>query len=221
MRAPDAPIACPRATAPPLHVDLLHIDARARDRPRPPAPRTLHSTRTGRRRRATSQPFSTPCASLRRGSSAASWAAMPLVACATMRAIGCEAELLRAFGGHHDERGGAIVHRRGVAGGHGAVLLERRLQGAQGFGAWCRRAPTRPGRRRAGRPSSAESATGSISSLNRAGVVRGGGLLVAVGGVRILLVTRHLVRVGDAFRRRCPCASFRTGTRGRRESSSR
>ena len=45
-----------------------------------------------------------------------------------------QAELARAFSArHHEHRGGAVVERAGVAGGDGAVRLERRLAAAASF----------------------------------------------------------------------------------------
>ncbi len=45
-----------------------------------------------------------------------------------MRASGWIPELPGTGVGHHDDRGGAVVERTGVAGGHAAALAEDRLE---------------------------------------------------------------------------------------------
>ena len=60
-----------------------------------------------------------------------SFGARPLVAWPTMRASGVDAQRAGRPGGHHHERGCAVVHWRRVAGRDRAILLERRLQRAQ------------------------------------------------------------------------------------------
>ena len=57
----------------------------------------------------------------------------PAVAKATKRASGLSAESFGALGGHHHRGGGAIAHLRGVAGGHRALHVERRLERGQSF----------------------------------------------------------------------------------------
>ena len=89
--------------------------------------------RPHRRRRASSSPTSA------RGR----WSPAP-----TMRASGVRPRAARVGGRHHDERRGAVVDARRVAGGDGAVGLERRLQRAERLAASCPRAPTRRDRRR-------------------------------------------------------------------------
>ena len=123
----------------------------------------------------------------------------PLVAWATMRASGVRPSACGARGRHHDQRGGAVVHRRRVAGGDAAVLLEGRLQRAQRLAASCRRAPTRRASNSTGSPFFCGIAHRQDLGGELAGGVRGGGLLVAVGGEGVLLVARHLVRVGHGL----------------------
>ena len=63
---------------------------------------------------------------------------------ATMRASGVMPSSLGLGVAHHDDRGGAVVQRAGVAGGDRAVGPEHRLQRRRASRRWCRRGGRRP-----------------------------------------------------------------------------
>ena len=109
-----------------------------------------------------------------------------------------DAETLGSIGGHHDERRRAIVDRRGVAGGDGAVLLERGLQSGERLGGCVgsnRLVAVDPQRLAL-----------LLRDHNRQDLVmevarlcRRRRLLVTERRVCILRLTRHRVQLGDGF----------------------
>ncbi len=108
-----------------------------------------------------------------------------------MRASGVRPSARAFVGRHHDERRGAVVDARRVAGGDGAVLLERRLQARRALRRSCPRESPRRDRRRRDRLSSAEWLIGRISSANQPSRVARGRLAVALRGVRVLFRARR------------------------------
>ena len=203
-----------------VDVDPRRDRCRARASPPPPARRTLRSARTDRRRAIDQPAFFSTLRVASTGVISSIFGARPLVACATMRASGVRPSAVARSALITTSAAAPSLTRRRVAGGDRAVLLERRLQRAQRLG----------GRVGADRLVAIEDERVALLlrdrdrqdlGRERAGGVRRRGLLVALGGVRVLLVARHLVDARRRSRRRCPCASSRTGTTGRRGSSSR
>ena len=149
-----------------VDVDLVLRRCRARSAPRPPGPKTPRSARRDRRRRAASR--------LSRASRLHGFdrrhqhelrrqAAGRLADDPRQRR---QPERPGALGRHDDERGGAVVDARRVAGRDRSVLLERRLQRGERLQRWCPAGSPRRASITTGSPLRCGMATGRISSLN-------------------------------------------------------
>ena len=121
---------------------------------------------------------------------------------ATIRASGsAPSSAALRLGGEH-EAGGAVVERRGVAGGDGAALAERRVAARPASRAWCRRAGPRRASTYASSPRFAAGASTATSSLGeRPSRLGGDRALVAAQRERVLVGARDPVALGDVLGR--------------------
>ncbi len=116
-----------------------------------------------------------------------------------MRASGLRPDRFGLRCGGDDQRRGAVVDAGRVAGGHGAVFLERRLQRRPAWPRSSRRADTRRDRRGADRLSSAARRPERSPSANAPLSIAACRAPLAFGGERVLVGARYVVAARDFF----------------------
>jgi hypothetical protein len=196
MRQPDAPIGWPMAMAPPLTLTLAGS-----------MPSSLLTAQACAAKASFSSNRSTSRPSSRRAPAPCAWPApgpCPWWPGQPAGAKGGDARQRRQaqggglLGAHHHHRGGAVVHARGVARGHAAGLVKGRAQAGQGFGVGLL-VDEFVGREDDRVALLLRDRHADDLVLELAGVLRGGGLLLAGQRQRVLHVAADAVGLGHVL----------------------